>query len=146
MPFPERPSMTKSLRFEILRTDGPSRGGRIYPNEIVEEINRRMAEGNVHIVLDSPWRLDAKGGVDLARLVGGIRNPLIENNVLSAEIEILDTPCGIIARQLIEAEIPMDLCTSGIGMVDKDGTVSDYKLSCCFLATKGKGNECSSTQ
>ena len=122
-----------NTRYEILRTDGPSRGGRIYPPEVVAQIMQKMQEGDILVTSESNEFPNLN--VSMERVVGKVINPQIEDNVLSAEVRMLESPSQHILSRLMEAKIPFDLCTAGTGMV-VDGMVQDYSLSYCFLTPK----------
>jgi len=117
--------------FDLLKVDQPSRGGRIYPREIVEQVMDRINNDEIMVTLDSSDTLT----VDFARLVGWVRNARIENDELVAEVEIHNTPSGTIVKTLLENELDLTLCTAGTGNVSKEYVVSDYRLAYCFIST-----------
>lgn len=104
--------------------DRPTANGRMYLREEVEEAISKLK------TLPLLGRCGSDGGMnisltDVAFTVENLR--FNEYNCLIADIKTLETPMGKTFEPLL------DLCeytTVGTGMLnDKDGTVSDFKLS-----------------
>ena len=52
------------------------------------------------------------------------------------EVEILNTPAGKIAKQLIASKVPLGISSRGVGSVDGDNYVQeDYQLICFDLVS-----------
>lgn len=118
---------------EIMKVDAPNFNGRIYPRETMEKaIQGFMAK---------PSRLGQIGmdgcQIDMSNASHNVENIQIdEDGHVTATIQILETPAGKIARQLL-VQPNTDFRTAGFGNVDKNGVVSDFVLASVNLVEDG---------
>lgn len=109
-----------------------NRNGRIYPREVLareaekylEVIRERRSLGE----LDHPNTAE----VNLSNASHLISNLWWEGDNLMGDVEILDTPAGKIAKQLIAHEVKLGISSRGVGSVlEEDGNVivqDDFNL------------------
>lgn len=106
-----------------------NRNGRVYPvNEIaqaVQEASKRIQESNgIFGELDHPSTLN----INLDRVSHAITNIYMEGNNATGKAKILNTPCGQIARGLIESGVRLGVSSRGAGNVSGDGSVSGFNF------------------
>jgi len=106
-----------------------NRNGRVYPvTEIataVQEACKRIEESNgIFGELDHPSTLN----INLDRVSHAITNITMEGNNATGKAKILNTPCGQIARGLIESGVRLGVSSRGAGNVGGDGSVSGFNF------------------
>lgn len=97
--------------------------GRIYPrDEVLKVIENFQTRTEVWATSESTYPLD------LSKVVGRVISLELVSNSLVATVEVLDTPMGRIVKQLMDAKVTLQLLPTGVGMLDEDCVVTEYKL------------------
>lgn len=103
---------------------------RVYPlNEIANSINnineRIKSGGGVPGELDHPEELS----INLDRVSHVITDMWMEGNNGMGRLKLIHTtPCGAIAKALLEANVKLGVSSRGSGNVGHDGRVSDFDM------------------
>jgi len=114
--------------------------GRIYSKEILEREAKKYADGPIKSntalgELDHPESMV----VNLNNTSHNIKRIWWENNDLMGELEILNTPSGKIAQEIISAGIPLGISSRGMGSVKQIGETvevqDDFELLCWDLVS-----------
>jgi hypothetical protein len=114
--------------------------GRVYSKEILEREAKRYADGPIKSntalgELDHPESMV----VNLNNTSHNIKRIWWENNDLMGELEILNTPSGKIAQEIISAGIPLGISSRGMGSVKQIGETvevqDDFELLCFDLVS-----------
>jgi len=124
------------IRGVIQKADTKNRNGRVYPREIlVRELKayQRLIDDNRALgELDHPTTPE----VNLQNSSHLIKRVWWEGNEIQGEVEILNTPAGRIAKQLIASKVPLGISSRGVGSVDGEDLVQeDYQLICFDLVS-----------
>lgn len=91
----------------------------------VEEINKQLNDGySVGGELDHPEELT----INLDRVSHKITQMWMDGPIGMGKMQILPTPCGNIARTLIENDFKLGVSSRGSGNVNERGEVSDYEI------------------
>lgn len=106
-----------------------NRNGRVYPiNEIsaaVKMAQQRISEHNgIFGELDHPQTLT----INLDRISHVITEINMDGNNATGRIKILETPMGLIARELIKSGVRIGVSSRGAGSVNEGGGVSDFNF------------------
>ena len=119
----------KNFNINIMKFDVLSNSGYIYPKDVMEtaikKFNSKYNEDNICLCDNS--------GSDLDKITHSMSNLYMdEDGVVSADINILDTPQGKILQDSIEALTLNDLGVKaypkGIATLDQENfTVTDYR-------------------
>ena len=131
-----KPLVVKGI---LQSADKKNRNGRIYPKNIleseVEKYQEVIASRRALGELDHPT--DAE--VSLSNASHIVTRMWWESDNLMGEIEILDTPSGKIAKQLIVNNVPLGISSRGVGSVqEENGEVivqDDFSLICFDLVS-----------
>lgn len=116
----------------ILKLDQPTKAaGLTYPLAVIEKALENPPEW---LVLDEP----TTSAILMDRVAGRVKRLFIEDDELKAEIELLQTPMGIIIKTLLEHEIKLTYHSGGTGMVSSDKVVSDYAMTCVWVGSHAK--------
>jgi hypothetical protein len=114
--------------------------GRVYSKEILEREADKYAEGPIKAntalgELDHPDSMV----VNLNNTSHNIKRIWWEGNNLMGELEILNTPSGKIAQEIISAGIPLGISSRGMGSVKQIGETvevqDDFELLCFDLVS-----------
>jgi hypothetical protein len=110
---------------------------RVYPiSEIAKAVNsitKQLREGNsICGELDHPEELT----INLERVSHAITDMWMDGNNGVGKLRIVSTPCGNIARALIEDGIKLGVSSRGVGNVDEKGEVSGFELITCDLVAR----------
>jgi hypothetical protein len=114
--------------------------GRVYSKEILEREAKKYADGPIKSntalgELDHPESMV----VNLNNTSHNIKRIWWENNDLMGELEILNTPSGKIAQEIISAGIPLGISSRGMGSVKQIGETvevqDDFELLCWDLVS-----------
>jgi len=113
----------------IMQSEIPNKNGRTYPlNEIsgaVKGAQQRIVEaGGIFGELDHPQSLQ----VNLDRVSHAIKQIDMSGTNATGKVEILNTPCGNIARGLIESQVAIGISSRGAGAVADGGSVSGFQF------------------
>lgn len=106
-----------------------NRNGRVYPlNEISEAVNaatQRIKESNgIFGELDHPQTLT----INLDRVSHVITDVRMQGNDVIGRAKILETPMGLIAKELIKSGVSMGVSSRGAGNVNESGEVSGFQF------------------
>lgn len=117
----------------FMQTEAKNKNGRIYPKSIMQEkvseyineyVNSKRALGE----LEHP----ATPQINLDRVSHLITNLTFEGNDIYGKAKILDTPCGKIARGLIEGGAQLGVSSRGVGsVINRNGineVQNDFRL------------------
>ena len=116
--------------------------GRVYPKEVLQREVEKYMDGPIKTntalgELDHPESTI----VNLNNVSHNIKKVWWEGNDLMGELELLNTPAGKIAQEIISAGIPLGISSRGMGSVQPlgEGTVEvqdDFELLCWdFVST-----------
>ena len=113
----------------FMQAEQKNRNGRTYPlNEMqnaVTLLQETIKErGNVMGELDHPSNLV----VSLDRVSHLITEVHMKGNDVYGKAKIIDTPCGIICKQLLEAGVQLGVSSRGAGAVNESGNVSGFQV------------------
>lgn len=117
----EASGQNRILAQGILQTaNKKNQNGRIYPKEILireaEKFNKKIEEGLSSGELDHP----ESTVVNLRNVSHAIRKIWWENENLMGIIEILATPSGQIAKELINGGVKLGISSRGVGTTNQD--------------------------
>lgn len=106
-----------------------NRNGRVYPlNEIAEAVkvaSQRISESKgIFGELDHPQTLN----INLDRVSHVITEIFIKGQDVIGKARILDTPMGLIAKELIKSGVAMGVSSRGAGNVNESGEVSGFQF------------------
>jgi len=121
----------------LQKADVKNRNGRVYPKEILERelksYQRLIDENRALGELDHPTTPE----VNLQNSSHLIKKIWWDGYDVKGEVEILNTPAGRIAKQLIAARVPLGISSRGVGSVDADDLVQeDFQLICFDLVSQ----------
>lgn len=109
----------------LLKDFGTSESGRIYSKEVMEKAVKDYMSMPKHKRLGE---LSPKGdemNINLSNVSHKIENMAFIGNKLYCEVELLDTPCGKEAQELIKNDLPLHLSPRMIAQpiyeLDEDG-------------------------
>ena len=114
--------------------------GRVYPREVLEREVKKYMEGPIKTntamgELDHP----ESSIVNLNNVSHNIKRVWWEGNDLMGELELLNTPSGKIAQEIISAGIPLGISSRGMGSVKQIGETvevqDDFELLCWDLVS-----------
>jgi len=118
----KEPVVVKAL---LQRADARNQNGRIYPEEIlvreVENYKKAIEEGRATGELDHP----ESSVVNLSNISHCLREIWWEGNDVLGMVEILPTPKGKIALDLMGAGIKLGISSRGVGETRKNETGDD---------------------
>jgi len=104
----------------LQRADALNQNKRIYPREIlereIENYKKAIAEGRATGELDHP----DSSVVELQNVSHILRDVWWDGDDVKGKVEILDTPKGKIAQDLMEAGVKLGISSRGIGETIKD--------------------------
>jgi len=114
--------------------------GRVYPREVLEREVKKYMEGpikqnNALGELDHP----DSSVVNLGNVSHNIKRVWWDGNDLMGDLELLNTPSGKIAQELVSAGIPLGISSRGMGSVKQLGETvevqDDFELLCWDLVS-----------
>ena len=114
--------------------------GRVYPREILEREVQKYMEGPIK-TRTSLGELDHPEStvVNLKNASHNIKRVWWEGNDLMGELELLNTPSGKIAQEIVSAGIPLGISSRGMGSVRQIGETvevqDDFELLCWDLVS-----------
>jgi hypothetical protein len=128
------------IKGKIQEAEQKNGNGRVYPKEILqreidnyikEQVNSNTSMGE----LDHP----DSSIVNLNNVAHIIKKIWWEGNDVMAELELLNTPSGKIAQELIMANIPLGISSRGMGSIRQIGETvevqDDFSLLCFDLVS-----------
>ena len=114
---------------EILQLNKPTKNGRIYTKKVIEDAINKIPEHGLFGYIDNS-NINTLS-MPLEKIAMSINNFCIKNDILMAEVKLLDTPEGKFLQSqhknlsfLITNNIIFT--PNGTGIVGNDGVVSDY--------------------
>ena len=114
--------------------------GRVYPREVLQRevekyIKGPIAQNNAMGELDHP----EASVINLSNVSHVVKRVWWEDNDLMGELELLNTPSGKIAMELVSAKIPLGISSRGMGSVKQLGETvevqDDFELLCWDLVS-----------
>jgi hypothetical protein len=114
----------------LLRADTPTVNGRIYPKAVMEKAIADYKGKEVFLTLGS----NPSTSVLLANVAGVGTIETIDGDWYF-DGRVLDTPCGRALMMMDKAEAAV-YSVSGIGTVEKDKTVSEFKLISAIVTAR----------
>lgn len=128
------------INAKLVVADEKNANGRIYPREHLE---KAVAEQSKK---DRTWvTLGMCEGttVEVEKIAGQAGEFYWDGNTLCAKVVLMETPMGKIAKQLIDNfqknSISADYRLAGVGNIDEDGVVTDYRMSYVAMLAPGTG-------
>ena len=111
--------------------------GRVYPidqiRRAVEVVNEAIRQDNgVPGELDHPQELQ----IHLDRVSHSITKMWMDGPNGMGKLKLLPTPCGQIARTLLESGVKLGVSSRGSGNVDYNGSVSDFEMLTVDIVAK----------
>lgn len=92
---------------------------------VVQEAQKRITEGfSICGELNHPDSLS----IDLGRVSHVISSLSMDGNNVVGKMKLLNTPCGNIAKGLIEGGVRLGVSSRGTGNVNESGEVSDFSF------------------
>lgn len=109
----------------IQRSDALNQNGRIYPREIlsreIRNYQKFIAESRATGELDHP----DSSIINLKNVSHIMREVRMEGDTVYGVLELLNTPSGKIAQELVEGGVKLGISSRGVGSTKKEG---DYNL------------------
>lgn len=118
------------LRGIMMQAEIKNGNGRIYPiseiGKAVQEAQKRISEGfSICGELNHPDTLS----INLDRVSHIITEVSMDGNNAVGKMKLLNTPCGNIAKALIEGGARIGVSSRGTGNVNESGAVSDFAFT-----------------
>jgi hypothetical protein len=110
----------------LLPVGTPTINGRIYPNDVAQDIVEKINSSDMFVTADTP----ETAYVPLERVAGYARNAKVEDGWVVIDFEPVKTAHGSIITTLMDNKVKLDFVTCGTGTVHPDGTISDYEIFC----------------
>ncbi len=119
--------MENNKTFVVMELDKPNKNNRIYTRKCMEQAiadTKKLVEENRFV-----GELDqiSSTSVNVSNVSHIVKNIRIEDNKVLADIQILNTPRGHQLKELLD-EKKISFVPRGLGKIDSDRTISDYKL------------------
>ena len=128
------------IKGKLQESEVKNGNGRVYPKEILEREAKKYAETAIKSntamgELDHPESTI----INLKNASHNIKRIWWEGNDLMGELELLNTPSGKIAQEIILAGIPLGISSRGMGSVQQIGETvevqDDFELLCWDLVS-----------
>jgi hypothetical protein len=111
-----------------------NQNGRVYPRAILEREVRNyqkfIKENRALGECDHP----DSSVVELKNVSHIVREAYMDGDVVYGEVELLDTPCGKILQNLVDAGVTLGISSRGVGSTTNDGdrqiVQDDFQLIC----------------
>jgi len=122
------------LKGVLQKAETLNQNGRIYPNTILEREVRNyqkfIRENRALGECDHP----DSSVVELKNVSHIIREAYMDGDTCYGTVELLDTPCGKILQNLVEAGVTLGISSRGVGSTKNDGDYQvvqdDFQLIC----------------
>lgn len=116
---------------------------RVYPKAVLEReveshVKSKIAERRALGELGHPPTSE----INLDRVSHLITDLKMEGNTAVGKAKILDTPCGKIARALMESGVKLGVSSRGLGSLKNGIVQNDYKLICVDIVSDPSGPGC----
>ena len=134
------PSGRMRVKGKLQESEVKNGNGRVYPKEVLAREVKKYVEGPIKTntamgELDHPESTI----VNLNNVSHVIKRVWWEGNDLMGELELLNTPSGKIAQEIISAGIPLGITSRGMGSVRQIGETvevqDDFELLCWDLVS-----------
>lgn len=143
-PFEYTPNMIKESRDSndgkvvmkgvLQKAETLNQNGRVYPRAILEREVRNyqkfIKENRALGECDHP----DSSVVELKNVSHIVREAYMDGDVVYGEVELLDTPCGKILQNLVDAGVTLGISSRGVGSTTNDGdrqiVQDDFQLIC----------------
>jgi len=134
------PNGRMRIKGKLQESEVKNGNGRVYPKEVLEREAQKYMEGPIKTntamgELDHPESTI----VNLNNVSHNIKKIWWEGNDLMGELELLNTPSGKIAQEIIAAGIPLGISSRGMGSVRQIGETvevqDDFELLCWDLVS-----------
>jgi hypothetical protein len=134
------PSGRMRIKGKLQESEVKNGNGRVYPKEVLMREVEKYIEGSVKTntamgELDHPESTI----INLKNASHNIKRVWWEGNDLMGELELLNTPSGKIAQEIISAGIPLGISSRGMGSVKQIGETvevqDDFELLCWDLVS-----------
>lgn len=121
------------LRGPIQRANTKNQNGRIYPRSILEReitnFNKKIGQSESAGELDHPDDMQ----VNLKNVSHKIVETWWDGDTVMGKVELIDTPCGKIAQEIVKSGLKLGISSRGMGSTknDKEGNVlveDDFEL------------------
>jgi hypothetical protein len=128
------------LQGKLQEAEVKNGNGRVYPREILEREVQKYIDGpvkqnNAMGELDHP----EASIINLSNVSHNIKKVWWDGNDLMGQLELLNTPSGKIAMELVSAGIPLGISSRGMGSVKQLGETvevqDDFELLCWDLVS-----------
>jgi len=128
------------LQGKLQEAEQKNGNGRVYPREVLEREVKKYMEGpikqnNALGELDHP----DSSVVNLNNVSHNIKKVWWDGNDLMGSLELLNTPSGKIAQELVSAGVPLGISSRGMGSVKQLGETvevqDDFELLCWDLVS-----------
>jgi len=128
------------LQGKLQEAEQKNGNGRVYPREVLEREVKKYMEGpikqnNALGELDHP----DSSVVNLGNVSHNIKKVWWDGNDLMGSLELLNTPSGKIAMELVSAGVPLGISSRGMGSVKQLGETvevqDDFELLCWDLVS-----------
>ena len=116
---------------------------RVYPKAVLE----REVESHIKTKITERRALGELGHpptseINLDRVSHLITELRMDGNTAFGKAKILDTPCGKIARALMESNVRLGVSSRGLGSLKNGIVQNDYKLICVDIVSDPSGPGC----
>ena len=113
----------------MLQGNIKNRNGRIYPNQILQrEVNNYCNEKVLKNLAVGCLDHGETPNLDLDRISHVIVSLRMEGDNGIGKARLLDTPCGRIAKVLVDEGIVLGMSTRGVGSLDGETVKEDFQL------------------
>jgi len=113
----------------MLQAAVKNRNGRIYPQEIlVREVSNYVTEKVANNLAVGTLDHGETPNIDLDRISHAIVSLKMEGNNGKGKARLLDTPCGRIAKALVDEGIVLGMSTRGVGSLEDEIVQVDFQL------------------
>jgi len=128
------------IKGKLQESEVKNGNGRIYPKEVLEREAKKYEDGPIKSntamgELDHP----ESSIVNLNNVSHIIKRIWWDGNDLMGELELLNTPSGKIAQEIVSAGIPLGISSRGMGSVKQIGETvevqDDFELLCWDLVS-----------
>jgi hypothetical protein len=131
------------IKGPFLQSEVMNGNKRIYPRAIIEKevaahINTKIKENRALGELGHP----PSSEINLDRVSHLIKELSMNGNTAIGKAQILDTPCGKIAKSLMESGVKLGVSSRGVGSLKNGVVQQDYRLICVDIVSDPSGPGC----
>jgi len=123
------------IKVRLVQADVPNANGRVYPRDVLESALKAIQKNRLFAQFGMPEGTS----IDLLEIAASVGNfSFDDEGFLCAELIALETPKGkVLTESLVSTEF--DYRPAGIGRVDKNGVITDYRFTSIGVLSKGSG-------